>query len=505
MKKYGFILSIALVSFLYMINVSKSFTAPQFAYAIGSNDTTWTRFKHIKTAVMTYSASADSLSGFVARKFDLAVNPTGSFLTLWQDSAAYYGTTPKCIRYMTTSSFRPSIDFDGGSMSVQQFCTETGNSLSDMWYNVDEDSTVELNLTWVNAACGTETSNGGDSLLICIFGSQRVDPDLRNQCVWDWYYWKAKKEMGSTYDGVVEDEACVMYHYDSDPNCNGFWSFPIRDDGGEWVQGSPAAIEGWDNMTHDEIRDSLIYLKRNVFLPKLMDSFYVNDKMRFPNAASYGVVGGDILEDVYYTGSGVAYGEYMWNRPLSANYAAVTWQFMDSMAYYDTGYAKISLSIDGRDTVAEGGLARCQMNRLTYYYMAADYEHCFFQLINQSSNANSFTKGWQKEWLWFDAIEYDVGQPDSARYVCTTGTDGASQSFDMYRRDYTKTGDTDIVILYREYNGSNNGSASAVTYQLGGNYKQLNTDGTFGETVTSVAVRNADGVIMVAQSAGEDN
>jgi len=498
MRKYGFILSIALVSLL--------FTVPQFAYAIGSDDTTWTQRKHIKLALITYSGSNNAMSGFVAKHIDLAINPSGSFLSHLQDSVAAYGTTMRYTTYFGISNYSSS-DYD----SLQSFCTQKGYEYDSMFLWMETDSLV-VDPSYA-AASGSycqdwiyNRASDGDSVKMCVWASNRSVPDQRRSEVWDWYVWKYFNNYDTSVNyGVMEDEGTVYWHKTYENHSNSYNTFPFKSTAIKY--GQPSNVQGWDGMNHVEITDSLIYLKQHGWLKNLMDSLYKYDKIRLCNNASYGVTGSDCIDDIFLTGTGVLYGENMWLNPFDGvgGYAPDAWKLMDSMASQDTGYAVIWMTVwPTLDTVplaGVGGLDRTLIMNLCWYYMAADYEHCYYMCNSADNNVDDDIDTLAS---WFPAIDTSVGQPIGSRSVCTSGTDGASQSFDLYERKYLRDNGDTVKIYYRPPNGSDYTSTSNVVYPLGGNYRELKKDGTLGGIVTSVTIRNAEGMIMMESSSGKN-
>jgi hypothetical protein len=471
------------------------FAATNNSWGIGSNDTTWTRFKHIKTAVITYSTSAPSLSGFVARKFDLAINPSGTFLSNLQDSVAAYGSTMKYTSYFGISNFS-SEDYT----DMHTFCAEKDYEYDSMFLWMETDSFV-VDCSYAGDCDGDIVNKPPDSVAFHVWSSYRSVPEQRRQEVWDWYIWKYFNARDtSVFYGIMEDEATIFYHPTYENHSNGFNSFPFNSNA--IVAGEPNNVMGWDGMTHQEITDSLIVLKQTGWLKNLIDTLYACDKIRLSNGAAYGVTGSDVIDDIFITGTGVLYGENMWIRALGTSYKSDAWALMDAMAAADTGYAVIWTSITpSQDTLplAEmGGLGRAQLEMLAWYYMAADYEHCSYMVSNQSSHPNDFKYASDSVEYWTNAIEYDVGQPDSMRYIDTSGTDGAGQSFSLYRRDYTRADGRDVIMLYRGKNGSNYSSSSAVPIALGGTYQSLLADGTLDVATDSAEARNAEGLIFIS-------
>jgi hypothetical protein len=104
--------------------------------------------------------------------------------------------------------------------------------------------------------------------------------------------------------------------------------------------------------------------------------------------------------------------------------------------------------------------------------------------------------------LRFVAAElFDPGAPQGAYSQFDAGNDpaNAALAYRVYKRTYAGA-----VVLFKplSYNsgvgvGTPNDPATATTHALGGNYRQLNPDGTLGSVVTSVSLPNAYGAILI--------
>lgn len=107
-----------------------------------------------------------------------------------------------------------------------------------------------------------------------------------------------------------------------------------------------------------------------------------------------------------------------------------------------------------------------------------------------------------KRWgTWFPAMSVDFGVPD------ITGWNSGIRSFtwklgadigggsDVWRRDYTNA-----VVLHRPSTGDTTGpqlSTPSISIDLGGTFYPLYADGTIGGEITSIALRNGEGAILM--------
>ena len=107
---------------------------------------------------------------------------------------------------------------------------------------------------------------------------------------------------------------------------------------------------------------------------------------------------------------------------------------------------------------------------------------------------------------WFGAIEYDVGKPLSDYYVLDSGKDVEKSTlvYKVFAREFSKA-----LILAKPlpagmWNGSwqtgNTSQATATTHSLPHTYRVLNADGTLGESISSVSLRNNEAVILISDA-----
>ncbi|MCP4632970.1 MAG: T9SS type A sorting domain-containing protein [candidate division Zixibacteria bacterium] len=437
---------------------------------------------HIRTAALTYSLTDVVGADFVGRHYDIAINPSGNNYTAVKNA----DPDTKCLLYITMSSLRGG-DYD----LMQTFCNERGYNYDSMFLWANSDVCVSAIAPAAAPCTGDITcTDAGNRLEHCGWTSYRHQPDFRRQSVQEYVWYKYKNFMGSAYDGVMEDECTFYYHplwdYYSPMMC-----FPFQPS--KWTQGAASDVRGWNGYSHGAIRDSLMHLKQNVWLPALMDSMRAHNKMRFPNPAAYGVAGSDVLDDVLLTGSGILLGEGMHLRPLGGYWNTTAWEAMDIVATSAQGSAIVWCEIMAADSNSLGNWNRCLMERLGWYYMKADVNH-FYLLItgNEIWLRHNDYQAKDSLYKWLPAFEHDVGQPLGAMYTAQSGTDGGGQSYTLRARDFSSA-----IVLYRNASGGNYGNSSAVTYDLGGNYRQLYYDGSLGGITTQASIRNCEGKIYV--------
>ena len=131
---------------------------------------------------------------------------------------------------------------------------------------------------------------------------------------------------------------------------------------------------------------------------------------------------------------------------------------------------------------------------LSYYYLLADPQKTFLMFFGGDRPAAP----WQD--VFVPAATVDVGQPKAAMTTWATGTDpqNARLTYKIYGREYGKA-----LVLFKPKSfaaGQGAGAtddATVTTHRLNGNYRVLNADGTLGPIITSIDLRNGEGVTLM--------
>ena len=137
---------------------------------------------------------------------------------------------------------------------------------------------------------------------------------------------------------------------------------------------------------------------------------------------------------------------------------------------------------------------RVRAAALAYYYLVADPDRTavlFFGGLNPSAD-------WDDTFI--PSVRTDLGKPQGELTTWASGNDpqNAALGYKVFGRQYEKA-----LTLYkpRSYTlGKGTGTtddATATTHQLGGAYRVLKPDNTLGAVVTSVTLRNGEGVILM--------
>lgn len=149
------------------------------------------------------------------------------------------------------------------------------------------------------------------------------------------------------------------------------------------------------------------------------------------------------------------------------------------------------------DSSAAGGSPtdpRTQLATVAYYYLFADPDRTFLMFFGGDSPSTSWTQHWA------GAVTANVGKPTGPMQVFATGIDPLSPSltYRVFSRQYENA-----LVLYKPLSyaaGIGEGTLNlqtATTHQLGGNYRVVNADGTFGPVVTSITLRNGEGAVLM--------
>jgi hypothetical protein len=138
---------------------------------------------------------------------------------------------------------------------------------------------------------------------------------------------------------------------------------------------------------------------------------------------------------------------------------------------------------------------RLQLGTLAYYYLLADPDSTFLMLYGGVEPNTP----WQRHWV--PAAAFDVGRPREKWSVLASGPDPAKPvlTYKVYQRPYEKA-----LVLFKPLSyargvreTASSGEDTATRHDPGGTYRPLRADGSLGDPVTSVTLRNGEGSILV--------
>jgi hypothetical protein len=138
---------------------------------------------------------------------------------------------------------------------------------------------------------------------------------------------------------------------------------------------------------------------------------------------------------------------------------------------------------------------RLQLGTLAYYYLLADPESTFLMFYG----GNEPNTPWRRHWV--AAAAFDVGRPAGKWSVFASGADPAKAAltYKVYQRPYEKA-----LVLFKPLSyargvkeTATSGEDTTTRHDLGASYRPLRADGSLGDPVTSVALRNGEGAVLV--------
>jgi hypothetical protein len=151
------------------------------------------------------------------------------------------------------------------------------------------------------------------------------------------------------------------------------------------------------------------------------------------------------------------------------------------------------------DSYPQGGSAtdpRTQLATLAYYYLMADPDSTFLMFYGGDEPSTA----WQRHWA--PAAAYDIGRPTARWSRLAEGDDPSNRAlkYRVYQRAYERA-----LVLYRPLSHKQGdwkmkaglGDDTATVHDLGAAYRPLRADGSLGEPVTRVRLRNGEGAILV--------
>ncbi len=163
--------------------------------------------------------------------------------------------------------------------------------------------------------------------------------------------------------------------------------------------------------------------------------------------------------------------------------------------------------LGARDMTGDGlGTERGKLYTLALYYLTHNANtYYIYQSRYQHTNSPRLST-----WQWNPAVEFDIGRPDQIpagtvdfegktasceHYVLASGPDPAAPAltYRVLARRFTNG----LVVAKMLPAGSLADDRSYTTHQLDGSYFLLGADGTLGNVVTQIRLRNNEGAILV--------
>jgi len=196
------------------------------------------------------------------------------------------------------------------------------------------------------------------------------------------------------------------------------------------------------------------------------------------------------------------------------------WVFVEDWLDYNTvSYeASYSSAIAEMTRQSMAGEKRLLRGNETYS-QASDRAKIFllgsYYLVNNENTYFNYKKIWNEPEgydlpynQWFNAISYNIGTPvnngaeqsdfdgnlnTSEHYEWATGADPSnpSKTYHILARQYSNA----LVLV--KFRPSGSSWAASTTHDLGGTYRPLNVDGTLGDPITQVTLRNNEAAILI--------
>jgi hypothetical protein len=137
---------------------------------------------------------------------------------------------------------------------------------------------------------------------------------------------------------------------------------------------------------------------------------------------------------------------------------------------------------------------RTEMATLAAYYLIGDPVSTFLDFFGGFEPSSPWTRH------WVQAAAFNVGQPKDTWSVFASGKDpsNGNLTYRIYQRNYTNA-----LVLYKPLSSGPSGGVgtladnTATVQQLSRTYRPLQADGTLGAPITSIALRNGEGAILI--------
>jgi hypothetical protein len=189
-----------------------------------------------------------------------------------------------------------------------------------------------------------------------------------------------------------------------------------------------------------------------------------------------------------------AYLEEFLLRPLAHH-----WGFFEDSAALVAQRAKLTRPAPYAilDTYPQNGAVndpRTLLATLAYYYLLADPDSTFLMFYGGHEPGTAWTRH------WCQAAAYNIGRPTGKWTQFAAGADPANSvlNYRVYQRPFEKA-----LVLYKPLSYARGqttgkpGDETATKHELKGSYRPLRADGTLGESVTTITLRNGEGAILI--------
>lgn len=142
-------------------------------------------------------------------------------------------------------------------------------------------------------------------------------------------------------------------------------------------------------------------------------------------------------------------------------------------------------------------------NNVCFYYVARADSTWFFARPDPGNAYGIFLNDGFDTLAWVPAMETDLGDPVGHYQLETNGSspDESGGTYKVWSRQYQFG---KVFIRPRDgFDAAWGDNSTPVTVDLGGSYRQLKADGTYGNVVSSIQLVGAEGAIMIPYASGE--
>lgn len=326
---------------------------------------------------------------------------------------------------------------------------------------------------------------------VFMWDSERYACNVADSRFRTWQTGRILANLGSSYDGVFLDEHNPGFTRGLYLNQNLILSGgAVRELGGQRPSDPNLPGRNYNGL------DAAYSAAATAWLGALRNALASAGKFMLINVAQYYWM--DLAEQEYTAAGGVCLELVHVPFDWSANgYASFAEQVRRAVANGVLVDLFGRWCVDGRPTYTPGNYAsgpdRYRMWRLaSYYYLRGYPDDPGIVYFNPSfCNENDSLAEYLAEWA--PANEVDIGDPLGDGYVIQQGA-ATCGSYKVFARNYTFG-----MVLVRPQDGSScteYGDGTAITVPLPDAMRILAADGTLGESVTSVQLRNAEAVVL---------
>ncbi len=255
---------------------------------------------------------------------------------------------------------------------------------------------------------------------------------------------------------------------------------------------------GWSQMLMfgREVRDTL----------QLADLWSIDHKKK-SLAYNFGNYHKSVLENPDSSGCDLVHYEFAWD-PVYCNNSST--HRLENLYSRDSLAASRGVTFfwSSVPRTTYGALGSTTLRQAIYsnlcFYLTARTDSTWLFIRPASGNAyGAFSNPNFDTLAWIPAMGYELGWPAQHYQLAASGAavDQSGGSYKVWSRQYPYG-----IVYVRPVDGFDakwGSQSTPITVSLGGNYRQLQTDGTLGTVVTQISLRGGEGAIMIPATSGE--